>query len=338
MFERATATAKTAVWKFWISFGAFLYAVCNAVFVVATLPIALFCPAKRRSAAMSFCLRRLLHFMFITAASPLRFVGLSRVRGADLFRRKGAVFVCNHGTLLDPMYALALIPDAGVLLKKQVRENLAIWYLVKCFDFIEIGWASASDASVRAELSYVLERSKRLLAEGKNYLIFPEGSALEVGARWRVQEPCVQARVRARLRCSCDVRRCGFAVFFERPEGAFAAAHGVVYRRRNRRAETVRLPQRRRALRRRPAHDCKARGGNPRPKSLARRGAAGDNAPMILGKDEVKKYLPQREPFLFVDRWSRTSAGNPSNAGFFSTPNIRFSRDTSPTTRLCRGS
>ena len=125
---------------------------------------------------MSFCLRRLLHFMFITAASPLRFVGLSRVRGAELFRRKGAVFVCNHGTLLDPMYALALIPDAGVLLKNKYGKILAIWYLVKCFDFIEIGWASASDASVRAELSHVLERSKRLLAEGKNYLIFPEGS------------------------------------------------------------------------------------------------------------------------------------------------------------------
>lgn len=181
MFERATATAKTAVWKFWISFGAFLYAVCNAVFVVATLPIALFCPAKRRSSAMSFCLRRLLHFMFITAASPLRFVGLSRVRGAELFRRKGAVFVCNHGTLLDPMYALALIPDAGVLLKNKYGKILAIWYLVKCFDFIEIGWASASDASVRAELSYVLERSKRLLAEGKNYLIFPEGSRSKSG-------------------------------------------------------------------------------------------------------------------------------------------------------------
>lgn len=181
MFERATATAKTAVWKFWISFGAFLYAVCNVVFVVATLPIALFCPAKRRSAAMSFCLRRLLHFMFITAASPLRFVGLSRVRGAELFRRKGAVFVCNHGTLLDPMYALALIPDAGVLLKNKYGKILAIWYLVKCFDFIEIGLASASDASVRAELSYVLERSKRLLAEGKNYLIFPEGSRSKSG-------------------------------------------------------------------------------------------------------------------------------------------------------------
>lgn len=181
MFKRAIDTAKTAVWKFWISFGAFLYAVCNAVFVVATLPIALFCPAKRRSSAMSFCLRRLLHFMFITAASPLRFVGLSRVRGAELFRRRGAVFVCNHGTLLDPMYALALIPDAGVLLKNKYGKILAIWYLVKCFDFVEIGGVSGASASARAELSTVLERSKRLLAEGKNYLIFPEGSRSKSG-------------------------------------------------------------------------------------------------------------------------------------------------------------
>lgn len=181
MFKRATATAKTAVWKIWISFGAFLYAVCNAFFVVATLPIALFCPAGRRSIAMSFCLRRLLHFMFITAASPLRFVGLSRVRGAEMFNRKGAVFVCNHGTLLDPMYTLALIPNAGVLLKNKYGKILAIWYLVKCFDFIEIGGISGASASARAELSEVLERSNRLLAEGKNYLIFPEGSRSKSG-------------------------------------------------------------------------------------------------------------------------------------------------------------
>ncbi len=47
---------------------------------------------------------------------------------------------------------------------------MAIWYLVKVFDFIEV------DTRSQESLESVIEKSERALMRGRNLLIFPEGT------------------------------------------------------------------------------------------------------------------------------------------------------------------
>lgn len=164
--------ASGARWRIKMSFAVFVYVAANVFFMLFTLPaaIALFPFGRLRSRALSFCLRTLLHAMLVKAAPALGIYSLAPVAGAGILKRGGAVFVCNHYTLLDPLFMLALVPDAGVLLKRKYGKWLAVWYLIKIFDFIEVGGRSP------AELASVVEKSSRLLSEKKNFIVFPEGS------------------------------------------------------------------------------------------------------------------------------------------------------------------
>ena len=80
----------------------------------------------------------------------------------------GNIYIANHVSWLDPLFLLSLVPGAGIVLKsKYARRSIAL--LVKIFDFVPIG-----DSGVAAT-SEAFSRSKKILEEGKNLIIFPEG-------------------------------------------------------------------------------------------------------------------------------------------------------------------
>lgn len=159
-----------------VAVGLLSFALVNvvAVLVVAVAWTLFFAFDNLRSRTISAALRRLLHFNIIGVA---KFLG-----GYDLFIdtsradfSKPAVYVANHISLFDPLLLLAIIPNAGVVVKQKYSPIPAIWLLSKAFDFVVVRGDSSDD------MGEVLGRISRAVSNGRNMLVFPEGRRAKVG-------------------------------------------------------------------------------------------------------------------------------------------------------------
>lgn len=81
-----------------------------------------------------------------------------------------AVYVANHRSRIDGPFLLGLIPNAGVLIKTTYAKNPLYAGLVKYLDFVSV------DSRAFNSLLDALEDAKRLISQGKNLLVFPEGT------------------------------------------------------------------------------------------------------------------------------------------------------------------
>lgn len=93
---------------------------------------------------------------------------------------KTSIYVCNHISLFDPLLLFSVIPNLGVVIKRRYASILAIWLLVRVFDFASLDEAGGADAIRR-----LVAEVKNALQKGRNMLIFPEGTrgrAGEMGA------------------------------------------------------------------------------------------------------------------------------------------------------------
>ncbi len=159
-----------------IAIGLLLFLLMNAfVFVgVGVCCVTFLFFPKLRAKSISAILKTSMNFIFVSLA---QFLG-----GYDLFIEKNnidfskpAIFVCNHISLFDPLILFGIIPNLGVVIKKKYSSILAIWLLVKVFDFIVVK-ADGSD-----EANEILASAKRSLSNGRSMLIFPEGRRSKVG-------------------------------------------------------------------------------------------------------------------------------------------------------------
>lgn len=167
-----TKTLKRVKWRVLNLSVISVYIAANIGFIVFTLPPAVILyPFRRfRIKVISVCLRCLLYAMFVKIAPLIGYYKLDAVENKNLFNRKNTIYVCNHTSLIDPLIALALIPDAAILLKSKYSKWLAIWYLIRVLDFVEIKGVSPAD------LLDVTEKSKEILEGKRNMIIFPEGT------------------------------------------------------------------------------------------------------------------------------------------------------------------
>lgn len=105
------------------------------------------------------------------------FVGGYRVqvRGLENAPSKPSVYAFNHISYLDPLFALAIVPNAAVVVKGKYDSVLAIWILTRLFDFVSIGGGS------REDLERAMEKLSRVVGLGRNIVIFPEGTRMRGG-------------------------------------------------------------------------------------------------------------------------------------------------------------
>ena len=148
-----------------------IYVLFNVLFMVAALAIYVLTvpfPRARRS-MVSFCLFRIVRLML--ALLDLAGVAKFSTRGADrVLKGRSAVYVANHGSLIDSIFVVSQIPNSAVVVKSSYTPLLAIGVLVKLFDFVSV------DKSSHESLKRAHDECRRLLGEGVSVIIFPEGT------------------------------------------------------------------------------------------------------------------------------------------------------------------
>ena len=116
---------------------------------------------RARRALVRFCYR-----LFVGTA---RVTGLFRVVASPEDRKRlaslhGCVVVANHTTLIDVVVLLAILPDATAVAKAAAGRNFFYSRIVN------------SAFIVNDDPVGVLDTAKRLLSDGVNILVFPEGT------------------------------------------------------------------------------------------------------------------------------------------------------------------
>jgi 1-acyl-sn-glycerol-3-phosphate acyltransferase len=86
-----------------------------------------------------------------------------------------AVLVANHRSLMDAILLIGLLPRTGVVIKSRDTRKVMNGLLARYFDLVSI------DRHSLESVSAVLEKSGRLLREGQNLLVFPEGTRARSG-------------------------------------------------------------------------------------------------------------------------------------------------------------
>ncbi len=151
----------------------FIYAVCAFMDILfsasAIFLFIILWPFKRlRFSVISNLLRFTLRVFFLKFIPKMKIYEFYADKPDFSNAATGSIYIANHVSWLDPLFMLSMVPRAGIVLKsKYVRHSIAL--LVKIFDFIpvsESGIAATSDA---------FSKSKKILEDGKNLIIFPEG-------------------------------------------------------------------------------------------------------------------------------------------------------------------
>jgi 1-acyl-sn-glycerol-3-phosphate acyltransferase len=109
----------------------------------------------------------------------LPFLGAYRIAEISGLERALAVhpvvLVANHRSLMDALLLIGLLPRTGVLIKSRGTRKVMNGLLARYFDLVSI------DRHSLESVSATLEKSRRLLGDGKNLLVFPEGTRARSG-------------------------------------------------------------------------------------------------------------------------------------------------------------
>ena len=155
---------------FFLSFG-----LGGLVLGVVLFPLLLLLGLGRRSGRARRALVRFCYRLFVGAA---RVTGLFRVVASPEDRKRlaslhGCVVVANHTTLIDVVILLAILPDATAVAKAAAGRNFFYSRIVNGA-FI-----------VNNDPVGVLDAAKRLLSDGVNIVVFPEGTRTPPDAQER---------------------------------------------------------------------------------------------------------------------------------------------------------
>jgi len=154
------------------------YFISKALFVIVIFPaFVVMLPFPRvQQIFLQMVTHRYLGFLsrrwlpFIGAYQIAEISGLERALAAG-----PAVLVANHRSLMDALLLIGLLPRTGVLIKARDTRKVMNGLLARYFDLVSI------DRHSLESVAATLEKSRRLLGEGKNLLVFPEGTRARSG-------------------------------------------------------------------------------------------------------------------------------------------------------------
>jgi 1-acyl-sn-glycerol-3-phosphate acyltransferase len=107
---------------------------------------------------------------FIGAYHIVEISGLERALAV-----RPAVLVANHRSLMDALLLIGLLPRTGALIKARDTRKVMNGLLARYFDLVSI------DRQSLESVAATLGKSRQLLGEGKNLLVFPEGTRARSG-------------------------------------------------------------------------------------------------------------------------------------------------------------
>jgi 1-acyl-sn-glycerol-3-phosphate acyltransferase len=154
------------------------YFISKVIFVVLVFPVFLILlPFPRtQQRFLQVVTHRYLGFFsrrwlpFLGAYRMAEISGLERALAS-----RPVVLVANHRSLMDALLLIGLLPRTGVLIKSRDTRKVMNGLLARYFDLVSI------DRHSLESVSATLEKSRRLLADGKNLLVFPEGTRARSG-------------------------------------------------------------------------------------------------------------------------------------------------------------
>jgi 1-acyl-sn-glycerol-3-phosphate acyltransferase len=149
------------------------YFLSKIVFVLISLPLLLvlmpFPRAKQRT--LQVITHRYLAFFSRVWLPAIGIYRIAEISGLDrVTDLRPVICVANHRGFMDSILMLGLIPRTGVLIKSRNTRQLVYGLLARHFDLVSV------DRNSLESLAASFEKCRRLLGEGKNMLIFPEGA------------------------------------------------------------------------------------------------------------------------------------------------------------------
>lgn len=131
---------------------------------------------RYRHRLIRWLVSRYLALLFHRWLPALGIYRIDEVSGLDRAGSEApAVFVANHRGRLDGPLLLSYIQQAGVIIKSRYARRGTLAFLARVFDFVPIDTGSLDSVATMAA------KCRRLIEQGTNLLVFPEGSRSQSG-------------------------------------------------------------------------------------------------------------------------------------------------------------
>jgi 1-acyl-sn-glycerol-3-phosphate acyltransferase len=125
---------------------------------------------QRRMRATQFVIHRMFRF-FVGMLQALGILELTVVGSEALRDGKGRLIVANHPTLLDVVFLMSIMPQVQCIVKSELWRNRYLGGVVR--------WAGYIRNDLEPEA--LIQACKDAIAEGKNLIVFPEGTRSRPG-------------------------------------------------------------------------------------------------------------------------------------------------------------
>lgn len=118
----------------------------------------------------------------VRGAVALLLGGRIEVRGLEnLPRDRPVLIVSKHQSELDIVMAGVLFPDVSAIAMAELKRYPFFATILRALDIVEV----AVDQGPQGRTEQVVEGTRRIMANGRSMLVYPEGTLMKLGARER---------------------------------------------------------------------------------------------------------------------------------------------------------
>lgn len=189
--HQASSSVPNTLWRtFATGFCFALFGIGQLLLAATVFPLLALVPNRKRRVQLA---RRVVHLAFRTFVLIMRLAGVLEYRasGLEKLRQPGTLILANHPSLLDVVFLISFMPEAGCVVKASLFRNPFTRYAVMAAGYIR----SERDPSE------VLAACRESLEVGGSLLVFPEGTRSWPDAPLRLQRGAANLAIRL----GCDI-------------------------------------------------------------------------------------------------------------------------------------